>query len=420
MKKASIVLSAILVAVISFLASYESAFRPRVREIFWSSIMPMSPVDETIPTLPKLSFAELRSVFKDKKVLIIGGTRGVGRGMSLTLAKAGAHVTIVGRSKSSGEVILNEMNSQSGVTTQQMFEYVQGDLSTINSTFSLVNALTEITADHGKFDCLVQTAAVFPDWSQMLTQEDGFDTSFAVAVVGRFLVYRNTHILLEHGSFKDSLDVDHDPLPVVMNVMASGSLPIAVFDRDLASAKKPVSSLSQALNFIGLGNDMMVLQVHNHLQQQQRAHLRSVAQIGSAPAGGASTLGMVAPTMVSTHPGLLKTDLHRGQGLVFDMVEALGVAAVGISEEEAGLEQVSILAAAMEASIHTTDNKMITKTRLLPRGKLTHVGPGMQARVLSDALRHESSLHGDWLWNEILQPAAIKFKEAMIRSSQKH
>ena len=93
------------------------------------------------------------------------------------------------------------------------------------------------------------------------------------------------------------------------------------------------------------------------------------------------------------------------------------MAAVGISEEEAGLEEVSILAAAMEAST-PTDNTM-TRKRLLPRGKLTHVGPEIQARTVSAVLRRESSLHGQGLWSEILQPAAIKFKQAMLRSQQR-
>jgi len=39
---------------------------------------------------------------KGKNALLIGGTRGVGMGTALALYRAGAHVTIVGRSDHSG------------------------------------------------------------------------------------------------------------------------------------------------------------------------------------------------------------------------------------------------------------------------------------------------------------------------------
>ncbi len=44
-----------------------------------------------------------------------------------------------------------------------------------------------------KFDYAVISAATFPDWTKPLQNEDGIDKSFAIAVVGRFIIYRNMY-----------------------------------------------------------------------------------------------------------------------------------------------------------------------------------------------------------------------------------
>merc|ERR1739848_553013 len=48
-------------------------------------------------------------------------------------------------------------------------------------------------------------------------------------------------------------------------------------------------------------------------------------------------------TLVSTHPGALKTDLHRGQGLWFDIFESIMMTLIGRTEEDSGVHQSSVL-----------------------------------------------------------------------------
>lgn len=50
-------------------------------------------------------------------------------------------------------------------------------------------------------------------------------------------------------------------------------------------------------------------------------------------------------TRVSTHPGVVDTGLHSGQGWFVDKVVGLGERLLAISVEECGLRQASILAA---------------------------------------------------------------------------
>lgn len=60
------------------------------------------PRDAAVGTLPVMSRADLEKSYAGRRVLLVGGTRGVGLGAALAMAAAGAHVTVVGRSAASG------------------------------------------------------------------------------------------------------------------------------------------------------------------------------------------------------------------------------------------------------------------------------------------------------------------------------
>ena len=202
----------------------------------------------------------------------------------------------------------------------------------------------------GTFDYIVVTVAIFPDWDQPLLQENGFDKAFAVAVVGRYRLYRGAKAFL---NFPKDLQM---PPPVVLNVMASGELPLTSFDRELASGKRTVNTLFESLGLISVANDLMQIGLEEYAEH-----------FGS--------------TRVSTHPGLLMTDLHRGQGVLFDALEALGVFLMGFSEEEAGLRQASIMVSSA-----------------LQQGGLSYVDSQMYGRLRSPQLQREVDQHLAWLW----------------------
>jgi hypothetical protein len=142
--------------------------------------------------------------------------------------------------------------------------------------------------------------------------EDGVDKSFGIGAVGRFLMYRNMHRFMNSNSR-------------ILNVLASGeqwpAKVIEMWDRDIASGKKEVSSLIEGILNFALANEIMIDSLYKFDDNFSNGTF----------------------TMVSTHPGILKTDLHRGQGLAFDIMEGIMVALVGVSEKTAGIRQSSNL-----------------------------------------------------------------------------
>jgi hypothetical protein len=92
--------------------------------------------------------------FKGKRALIIGGTRGIGRGIAAELASAGADVDIVGRT--GGDEVVEAFRESGG---EGSFTFHRADLSTSASCLKLVDGL----AEGGKsFDLLVMTVGVWP------------------------------------------------------------------------------------------------------------------------------------------------------------------------------------------------------------------------------------------------------------------
>jgi NAD(P)-dependent dehydrogenase (short-subunit alcohol dehydrogenase family) len=64
------------------------------------------------------------SEFKDKNVLITGGTSGIGRATALAFAQAGAKVVITGRREKEGVEVVSESKKVSGEVT-----FFKGDMT---------------------------------------------------------------------------------------------------------------------------------------------------------------------------------------------------------------------------------------------------------------------------------------------------
>ncbi|KAL7485730.1 hypothetical protein ACHAW6_011328 [Cyclotella cf. meneghiniana] len=318
------------------------SIRPLINYFFW---LKNAPIDEAVGTVPILSKEQLSSHVKGKNALLIGGSRGVGYGTALALAAAGAHVTLVGRSNSSGFKAVSEIKSAVDSGT---VDFISGDIGTVCSCVELLNKLEE---QEVRYDYLVVSAATFPDWTKPLLNEDGVDKSFGIGAVGRYLVYRNVHRFMKNDSR-------------ILNVLASGtkwpSRVIKMWNRDLASGKKEVTGLYEGIMNFALSNEMMMDSLYTYDEKFVNG----------------------AYTMVSTHPGILKTDLHRGQGLLFDIVEAITVALVGTSEEDAGKQQSSILV-----------------SEKLHKNKLTLVDQFGYGRLRDQNAIDFIDEHSKWLWS---------------------
>lgn len=296
------------------------------------------PVDPAIGQLAKLSEEELRSHYQDKRVLVIGGTRGVGLGVALVTAGAGAHVTVVGRNPQNGELALEQLRATGGSGSMQ---FVQGDLGSVADSKELVEKLAQATAsqaDPPGFDYLVVTAATFPDWSRSQTQQDGLNLPFAIAVVGRYIVYQNMDHFMKNASSVR-----------VMNVLAPG-MHVPILAKDMAEGKRDAKNLAECILTFGNANDIMF-----------------------------QNLEMNA-TRVNTHPGVIMTDLFHGQGWWFGIIAHVAVALAGVSIEECGLRQASILAS---DKLHS--------------GQLSYVGEHMVGLLPNEQAKSFAKEHTEWV-----------------------
>lgn len=146
------------------------------------------------------------------------------------------------------------------------------------------------------------------------------------------------------------------PSARVLNIMASGQATVKVtIDPDLSAGRvRPKSLVHSLINFVSASELVM--------------HL-----IGSDP-------NLTSYTLVSTHPGFLHTDLHAGQGKLFEILSSVAVAAAGVSVEEAGLQQASILAS----------------PKLHPQS-ISYVSSDLKGRTPSDKFRASVDVHAPWL-----------------------
>lgn len=329
MTKASVILGLILLF-------FAFGLKPAIRNL---RMLTRTPVDSSMGQLERLSAAQLESVYGGKRTLIVGGTRGVGRGIARAIVEAGGDITLSGRSAATGAEAVAYLKTKAK-TPSQRITFLAGDIGTQKSARALVKKLAEKARTEGKYDYMVVTAAVFPDWNELLN-EDGLEKSQAIAVVGRYMLYRHMHLYLKDGGR-------------LLNVLASGEKK-ARFERDLLTAQRTVADLFEAISNFGVGNELM--------------------QIGVQETGKFNNI-----IRVSTFPGILVTDLHRGQGWVFDLIETVAVALTGMSEDECGDRQASILASPR-----------------LHKGQLSYVDEDMIGRTRSTQLQELADKHLLWL-----------------------
>lgn len=163
----------------------------------------------------------------------------------------------------------------------------------------------------------------------------------------------------------------------ILNVMASeGNLPVSMWDRDLASGKRNVPGLVEGILNFALANEIMIDSLYKFDDNFVKGSF----------------------TMVSTHPGMLKTDLHRGQGLAFDIIEGVMVALLGVSEETAGVRQTSNLVAAK-----------------LHKNELSFVDQFGFGRLRDDVSISFVDDNSEWLWSFL---TTLESKSSTCKSEQ--
>ncbi|MEO8607377.1 MAG: 3-oxoacyl-[acyl-carrier-protein] reductase [Chloroflexota bacterium] len=109
------------------------------------------------------------SQLSDKIAIVTGGSRGIGRGIALELAKRGATVVInYNSSADAANEVVDEIKARSG----QAMAF-QADVSTEAGANSLIKAANDA---YGKLDILVNNAGTTRDNLIMLMKVDDFDT----------------------------------------------------------------------------------------------------------------------------------------------------------------------------------------------------------------------------------------------------
>lgn len=133
-------------------------------------------------------------MIKDKVALVTGGAVGIGRAISLSLAKNGAKVVINYRSSAdAANDLVKEIQSFGG---QAMA--IKADISDFNATKVL---LDEVISNYGTLNILVNNAGITDDSLMLRMSEDQFDRVILTNLKGVFNVCKHATKTLMKSSY---------------------------------------------------------------------------------------------------------------------------------------------------------------------------------------------------------------------------
>lgn len=126
----------------------------------------------------------------NKIALITGGTRGIGKGIAITLAKNGYDIAINYRTENDALSNTKKLIEQNGA---KCFT-VQGDVSSFEDCERFVK---EIINEYGKIDVLVNNAGITRDTLLMRMKKEDFEDVIDTNLLGTFNVTKNviTHMI---------------------------------------------------------------------------------------------------------------------------------------------------------------------------------------------------------------------------------
>ena len=220
------------------------------------------PLDDVVGLVPTLPAGGASRLLRGKRALVVGGTRGIGRGIALTLAAHGAGVSIVGRSD--GGAVLRSLAQrapapqQAGGLAAPVFRAHRADLSTVAGCLAAASELQREVEELTRFDLVVFTVGCWPNFSAPLTS-DGVDTVVALDLLAR-------HVLLERLAATAL-----QPGARVMSTLASTQrvpfLDAASVRARLEPGAAPPGSLFTALLPVSVAADAWLQQAASHHPQ---------------------------------------------------------------------------------------------------------------------------------------------------------
>lgn len=266
-----------------------------LRALFRAALpLTLCPPDAECATADKKTVEQLADANKDKHVLCVGGTRGIGKATADVIRRAGGRVTVVGRS------------------AEEARDGISADLSTVGGCQDLERQLVKLGRT---YDYVLFTIGVWPSHADAQTS-DGLHKVFAIDLLSRHCVLG---ALVRDNLVGDAVRV--------MSVLASSqSVPI-----DRPSLRSLLEDATRPDGVTGLARGFQLM-------------------LGTAVAADA-WLRAVEHTLppdaclMGTFPGLLVTDLASSTvpGWLMGPFKLLQ-APLSDSDEDCGLKHATILA----------------------------------------------------------------------------
>ena len=123
--------------------------------------------------------------FKDKTVVVVGGTSGINRGIALSFASVGARVAVASRSEEKVADTVNEL--------KQTANDAMGFCCDVRKPEQVVTGLKEVADAWGEFDVLVSGAAGnFPALANGMSS-NGFRSVVEIDLLGTFHVMQSAY-----------------------------------------------------------------------------------------------------------------------------------------------------------------------------------------------------------------------------------
>ncbi len=124
------------------------------------------------------------SSYKEKTVLITGGSRGIGKAIALAFAKKGAQVVInYVSSETAAKAVVEEIKNFGGEALA-----IQGDVSAFDDAKRLVDQTIET---FGKIDVLINNSGITKDNLMLRMSEEDFDRVVSVNLKGTWNMCKN-------------------------------------------------------------------------------------------------------------------------------------------------------------------------------------------------------------------------------------
>ena len=130
---------------------------------------------------------------KGRTVVVTGSSKGIGKGIALVFAKAGANVLITSRHLDEADAVANEIVAAGGVASA-----FAGDVSDESDVKAMFATAVE---RYGGVDVVCANAGVIPDKSMAAMNLDEWEQAFAINVRGTFLSVKLATPLLKQSPY---------------------------------------------------------------------------------------------------------------------------------------------------------------------------------------------------------------------------